>query len=154
MTTIKVLFVNDPKNNPAYGSVKLDDGAYMSVPKNMLGQFQPNTSYDVTFVENVGKDGKTYRTIKTVKAPSNGVSNVVPINGGGGKYGATDNVTAKRIYICGILNGLAHAGMLSAPHDAEKWWRGLEQVWDNVHKPKITSAISKQADDLNDEIPW
>jgi hypothetical protein len=150
--TIDVQYVNPPAAGKKMGNLKLKDGSYYSVSPAMLGQFRNGGTYEVTYDEH-DYNGKMYRTVKTVKQTGAAVNGT-----GGGRYGATDDVTARRIFICGILNGLAHAGKISTPTDAQKWWRGLEQAWENVHKPTITTGASytkeESQDDLNDEIPF
>lgn len=108
-TTVNVAFVNQPKNNPKFGSIKTEDGMFYSVPANMLSQFSPKSKVEITYTSREYQ-GKTYYTVssmKTLNAPSQ--------NAGGG-YGAKDGddlATAERIFVCGGLNASIRAGQVS-----------------------------------------
>lgn len=45
--TITVQYVNPPKNNPNFGSIKTSTGEYISVPSNRLHEFAQNGTYAI-----------------------------------------------------------------------------------------------------------
>lgn len=149
--TVTVAYVNQPAEGKKQGNIKTDGGDYYGVAPAMLGQFQPKGKYEITY-ESRDYNGKTYHTVKTVKALGGPAPSTT---GSGGKYGATDETTARRIFICGILNSLAHAGKISSPDDAKKWWIGLDRVWAEVHQPKITTTTKEHTEDeFQDSVPF
>lgn len=103
--TVQVQYVNPPKPGKKMGSIKTADGRYMGVWPDKLTRFQ---------------QGGTY-TIKTeTQGDFTKVVDVVT-DGGGQEQQApqqqrpagrpTDDATAERIYVCGIVNAAVSNGV-------------------------------------------
>lgn len=155
--TVTVAYVNPVAPGKKMGSIKLDDGSFYSVSPTMLSQFQPKGKYEVTY-ESHDFNGKTYRTVKTVKALAapNGATAAAP---SGGRYGATDPGTSENIFVCGVMNALAGAGQLEVSVETVAnmtfmlrmgWRRGLTPAT----TPAQTRTKEQSQDEMNDEIPF
>jgi hypothetical protein len=72
--TIKVQFVNQPKEGQRKGSIKGDDGNYYGVWPDKLSLFQKGQTYTIEYTESTASSGKTYRDFKRIipGAPSTG----------------------------------------------------------------------------------
>jgi len=162
---VKVAFVNDAKDGRKMGNIKTVEGVYYSVPVNMLGLFARGGTYEVVYEDNVYQ-GRTYHHIKTIKqqgGESSPAENKTTNGTGGHKYGATDNATAERIYVCGALNSFIAAGKIDpnansvriATDALRTAWR---QTFGAPQGSNITTTEApppaKAGDDLNDDIPW
>lgn len=143
MTRVTVQFVNPVAAGKREGSIKLSDGSYLGVKPDMLSQFQQGGTYDVEWSSRHW-NGKEYRTVTKaalVSAPTT--------NGSAGSHGAVSDKTAKRIYICGLLNAFAQGGQLQLSEEAiVEATRMCENAWNK------TLGNPQKADDMSDSIPW
>lgn len=153
--TVTPDFVNQPRKNPKFGSIKVGD-TYYSVPVSMLSQFQPKQPYIITYeTSDAG-----YHNVKTVK-PAGGSASLSTIQGG--KYGATDDVTAERIFCCGALNAFITAGKIEPSAEAvRKATDALRTAWRQTFGAPAAKATSAPAqtqvvqpdEPMDDEIPF
>ncbi len=104
---ISVSFVNPPKAGKTNGSIKTRDDQMYGVKPDMLGLFQPKGTYDIEFSERQF-NGQTYKTVTSVKKVEDAPQ--ATTGTGGGRYGATDDKTAERIFVCGALNAAIQGG--------------------------------------------
>ena len=97
METIKVQFVNQPKEGKKKGSIKTEDGRYFDVWPNMLSQFSRGESYEIT-TESREWQGKQYYTIKTAAQVHGNGSSAPATNGsnGNGNYSADRSARIER----------------------------------------------------------
>ncbi len=100
--TITVAYVNAPKDGKAYGSIKTQDGKFISVHGDKLGQFQKGGSYVVEYETTE----KGYHNFK--RLVSNG--NTPQAAPAGAPPRADDLATAERIFVCGAVNNAVAAG--------------------------------------------
>ena len=141
MTRITVAFVNQPKPGKKKGSIKTADGRYFYAWPKQLAQFQNGRVYDVGYIES-GEAGALFRNVETVtpvqqeprsrpqqpdlidNRPTNGHAQ----NGShiGTRKAASeywtpkpaDPSTARRIFICGLVNAWAHNGRIDMTVEA------------------------------------
>lgn len=148
--TVEVAYVNQPKNNPKYGSIKSTKGTYFSVPVDMLGFFQPQKIYEIDYETN----DKGYHTVKRVKsAPAAALaeSSATPQRF---QKQPTNPIDAQRIFICGAINAALHGQGLGAVVATELGAAidALELVWRSKKSlGREATAIEK---DLDDEVPF
>lgn len=104
--TVKAVYVNQPGKNPKYGSIKGDDGHYYSIPVDRLGDFKQGESYSFEYsTQNVkGRDYYTFTRFTDASAK--------PAANGNGAYRDASPETAERIFVCGVVNGWAHSGLV------------------------------------------
>jgi hypothetical protein len=152
--TVTVAYVNQPAEGKKQGNIKTDSGDYYGVPPAMLGQFSKGGKYEIAY-ESREYNGKTYHTVKTVKA----LGGAAPSSGGGGD----DSAKSENIFVCGAVNALL-SGMTPADVTPESialltnnlrmgWRRGLVPV----SKPVSSGMAQKPAEpnaDMDDEIPF
>lgn len=90
-------------NQPGWsGRFKAADGNYYGCKEEMAASIpigQP-VEVEITIKE---KDGKTYRDIKRVVSTTPAPAAAKPQTNGA-RHGSTDDATAERIFVCGILN--------------------------------------------------
>lgn len=103
--TVTVQYVNQPKDaSKSYGSIKTQDGKFISVHRDKLGLFQKGGSYVVEYETT----DKGYHNFKRIVSAEPGP--------GHNSQGATpparneDLATAERIFVCGIVNAAVGAG--------------------------------------------
>jgi hypothetical protein len=140
---VEVKYVNPPKPGKTFGSIKGTDNESWPVKADRIAEFEPNNKYEIAFVE--GNNG--FRNIIGVKrivprAEVGGrthwtrgqhepdtviVNNVPPQHGShvgtrnGKEYWQPkppDPATARRIFICGLVNAWAHNGRIDKSVDA------------------------------------
>ena len=145
--TVTVSFVNQPKEGKKQGSIKTKDNALYGVFENMLGQFQPGSTYEIEY-DSREWQGKTFHTVKSAKQVAAATNGAAPA--AGGRY---DNVTAERIYVCGLLNAFASGGQLAIDkqqiRDATNIIRAVWQETFGGVMPKPTAK-----EEMDDEIPF
>lgn len=106
MTTITATKWYPPKQPGWSGSFKAADGNYYGCKEELVSQIPIGQPVEVE-VTTKEKDGKTYRDIKKVVSAAAPKPSAPATNGT--RYAATDDTTAERIYVCGILNAwVAH----------------------------------------------
>ncbi len=150
---ITISFVNPAKPGKTNGSIKTKDDQLYGVKPDMLSLFQPKGTYDVEFTERQF-NGQTYKTVTSVK-PVQDTPQQQASSGAiaGGKYGATDMVTAERIFVCGALNAAISGGHtdLNTEH-LTNLVNIFRLVWDDTFgkpgKPKFDNP------DMDDSIPF
>lgn len=164
--TIKVLFVNQPSGGRKSGSVKVEDGRYLNVPPAMLGQFQPNTIYNVEYTEKEGTGqwvGKKFYDIVRIVAPvANGATPGATAPAATSSFRPTDPATSENIFVCGAINSAIRAGQLNILNadDMAAALHLLRAEWKRSFGPAITSrpppSPRPQArDDMGEEqIPY
>lgn len=128
--TVKATYVNQPNKIPDFGSIKGDDGNYYNIPKDRLADFKQGNTYTFEYSAKAGKNGKTYYDFQRFvneagpapKPATNG-------NGNGRAYDASPE-TAERIFVCGVVNGWAHAGLIQMnPDDLSNAVLAARQAW-------------------------
>lgn len=112
--SITVKYYNAPNGNrPA--SVKDAAGTYYSIPKELEGRLQPNTSYEVLY-DTVEKNGKTYYNIKSLARNAANGNGAAPAAASGTPkqdfYRPTSPVDAERMFVCATLGAYINAGQL------------------------------------------
>lgn len=131
---VEVQYVNEPKNNQRTGSIKTRSGNYISVWPNKLHLFQEGRSYHIVCKEGFWNGKPTYTFNRfasdsdpdTRDAPYAGGGNQQQgggnRNAGGGNRGrGDDDQTAKRIFLCGVVNNAIASGADMA--QADEWLR-------------------------------
>lgn len=114
-TTIKIAYVNQPKEGKKKGNVKTEDGRYFGVWPDKLSQFTPGKTYEVEY-ETSSFKGKEYQSIKSIIAEStsqttNG-SNGTASNGNGADgmaWGNAKNAAAQLMSGAGTGPGIFDA---------------------------------------------
>ena len=136
--TVNVRFVNQPSEGKKKGTIKTNDDQIFGVWPDKLAEFQAGGTYEIEYEENDFK-GKTYRTVKSVKAAS-----VTSGNGGAKQIQReTSGKDAERIFVCGIINNAVRAGKLS-PDDTEAM----------VHVIRSSRSVWSQTFGMSDEEPY
>ena len=130
VATIVPKYINQPKPGKKEGSIRLADDSFYGVPPALIPQFQMGGTYEVEYTERDWQ-GKTFRSIKSVKqvgAPQANSGGMAPAKGG---YGSTDMATAERILVCGALNAAIRAGQINVMNtaDVHKAIDGLRATW-------------------------
>jgi len=155
--TVTVAYVNPPAEGKKQGNIKTDGGDYYGVAPAMLGQFSKGGKYEITY-ESRDYNGKTYHTVKTVKA----LGGPVPSNTGSG--GNRDEATSENIFVCGVMNAIAGTGSLdTSPEGIALLTNNLRMGWRRGLVPAGKTASSGMApkrdplgnDDMDgDQIPF
>ena len=101
--TVTVAFVNAPKDGKPYGSIKTQDGKFISVHGDKLNLFQKGGSYVVEYETTE----KGYHNFK--RLGSNGNTPQAGPNPHTAPR-ADDLATAERIFVCGVVNNAVSAG--------------------------------------------
>lgn len=109
-TTVKVAYVNPPKEGKKMGSIKTPDGQYYGVWADKLYQFQQGQSYDVEY-ETGQYNGRETRTIKKVIETGRASSGSAQRTSGGSQ---PDDAKATAIFVTGII-GKALQGAGTVP---------------------------------------
>lgn len=157
---IEVSYVNAPKPGKKMGNLKLADGTFYLVAPSMLGLFQNGGKYEVEYEESEF-GGKTWRTVKKLAGGGNGAVGGSQVRTGA--YGATDDKTAERIFVCGGLNAFITSGQVE-PNAVSitQAVNALRSAWSGTlgGKGGATSGPQPQVvpatvdDDMNDSIPF
>jgi hypothetical protein len=71
--TVKVKYVNQPKEGRKTGSIKTADGEYFDVWPDQLPKFKQGSSYEVEYASRE-YNGKTYHTVKSIVNGANGAA--------------------------------------------------------------------------------
>jgi hypothetical protein len=127
--TVTVAFVNEPKANPKYGSIKTEAGDFISVDVDRLALFRPGGTYEIVYELDKGK----YKTFKSMlgAAPANAPSAPTAP--------ARANVTgstAEDIFVAGAINNILSAS--GTCPDAEMiatWVRNLRKGYRDGASP-------------------
>ena len=125
-------YVNAPKNNSKYGSIKGADGKYYGFTWAQF-QFEVGQTYDVE-TQDKEVNGKTYTTITAVKK--------LVGNGSG--------ATGDRWWMPFVSNTVAHAiaaNMINEPTQIKLWAAAAKQAALEIEKPA-------PRDDMPDDIPY
>ncbi len=152
---VTVKFVNPSsgvKSNgqPKDGTIKVQDDSLYGVPVAMLGQFQKGGTYEVDYTTREWQ-GKTYKTITSVKAASAAPAGFPGFTGTGGH----DKDTPMRIFICGAYNNAIQAGQLNVLNedDCIKAVEIQKRVWRQTLSGEATAKAAK-AEEFSDEVPY
>jgi hypothetical protein len=136
--TIKVQYVNPPKEGKKKGSVRDTEGDYYGVWIDKLATFEPGGSYEITFRETNGyrdvvavkpvvqqqKAPNDYTVVRTA-APHEKHS--APANG---YYRPTSPRDAERMFVCSILNAFIQTGRIENEGQAlARAVNTLREVW-------------------------
>lgn len=143
---VKVTYVNQPQANKVNGSIKVEDGTYYGVKPGMLGLFQPNNTYEIQY-ESSDFKGKTYHKVISVKPAPAANDGVAPAKVG---Y-KTDDVTAERIFVCGIVNAALTSSQI-APQttDLVQVVNSAREAWRQTLGKKQTAS----EEEMGDQIPF
>lgn len=163
---IEVKFVNQPKLNPDFGSVRAADGNYYGVHKLKLPSFREGGVYEVFYEETEGKGkhaGKTFKTIQTFKAHE---SQTAPAAGkvlAQAERARTPESESKQIWTCALLVAAIKAGQVnilegSQLYEAVENAVGARDVLlggKPAAAPKTNSQTASGPDaDMDDQIPF
>lgn len=145
--TVTVAYVNQPRPGVKSGSIKDTNGTYYGVPPAMLGSFQPKGTYEI-FYEETNVKGKVYYNVKTFKPV--GPAPAASTGGGTGGY-KTDDVTAERIFVCGIINaGISSNQLAIQTTDLVQAVQSAREAWRQTLGKKKTQT----EEELDDSIPF
>jgi hypothetical protein len=154
--TITAKYVNPPQEGKKNGTIKTPEGVYYGLPANWVNQFTQGASYDVEYKENDFK-GKTYKTI-TKFAMSQAAPAQTNSGAASGKYGATDDKTAERIFCCGALNAAIHSGKVELRTESLAGLTNiLRDVWAlTFGAAPRASAPTRQPlnEEIGDDVPY
>lgn len=139
--TIKVRYVNLPREGKKMGSVKTYDDDYYSVWPSDLGKFEPDQTYTVQYEES-DYQGKTFKTIKFPKGPSRAKPSQTQTH----TNGSTKSV---EMFVMGTI-GRSLQGTGTFPDGAtlEGWIRDARMAWENGFREPAGNA------ELDDPIPF
>jgi hypothetical protein len=157
--TITVKKIFPPNKGGFVGVIASDDTRFSVKGENLAGQFREGGKYEISYEEST-QGQYTNRTVRTVKPLAGGAS-LSTIQGG--KYGATDDVTAERIFCCGALNAFITAGKIEPSAEAvRKATDALRTAWRQTFGAPAAKATSAPAqtqvvqpdEPMDDEIPF
>ncbi len=125
-------YVNAPKNNSKYGSIKGADGKYYGFEWDKF-KFEVGQTYDVE-TRDRDVDGKVYTSITAVKKAANGSA-----------------ANGDRWWMPFVSNTVAHAlaaGKIEGPDDIKLWAAAAREAALDIEKP------TRAADDFPDDVPY
>jgi hypothetical protein len=128
-------YVNAPKNNSKYGSIKGDDGKYYGFIWADF-QFDVGQTYDLNTEDKV-INGKTYTSILSV-------NKVAPA-------AAANGVSRDRWWMPFVSNTVAHAiaaGQIATPENIKLWAAAAKQAALEIEKPAAADG------EFVDDIPY
>jgi hypothetical protein len=123
--TVTVAFVNEPKANPKYGSIKTEAGDFISVDVDRLALFRPGGTYEIVYELDKGK----YKTFKSMLGAA-------PANAPAPTIRAATGSTAEDIFVAGAINNILSAS--GTCPDAEMiatWVRNLRKGYRDGASP-------------------
>lgn len=122
--TVKVLFVNQPKEGQRKGSIKGDDGNYYGVWPDKLSLFQKGQTYTFEYTEQTAQNGRTYKDFKRIIPGAPSTANGKP------------DETAVNIFVTGVI-GRCFEGTGNMPGEAEltDMVKRLRKAWTAGMKP-------------------
>lgn len=146
--TVKVDFVNPPKEGKKRGSIKGADGKYYWGTPAQIAMFQKGGTYTFEFDSKADDSGKVWHSItKLTEAAGPGA---VPASGSGD--GSTN------IFVTGVVGRYLQGSAAPWPDaaDLEEMVRSAKNAWERGMKnePAQKKASSFPDDELNDEIPF
>ena len=158
--TIVATKVFPPKpGKKRYTIVSSDEKLWGAMP-DVASKFKEGGTYNIFYKED-HFGGKTYHVIEGAteaagSAPKPSVA--TPAAANTGKYGAKDDETAERIFVCGALNAtMGNPNFTPTELTGESLTnlvRRLRGVWaDTFGSPAVKPEKSKN-DDMNDDIPF
>lgn len=149
--TMKVVYVNPPKNGGKRGSIKGSDGTFLGCFGEKLGLFQPGHTYEIDYSE--GPFGKNVRSAKEVGGPAPALA----ASGGGKPYRQTCEADAERMFVCSVLNAFVRANKLPMQtRDIEQAVLMLRRVWGltfgqpTLSQRAVTAMRSRPVDEMPD----
>lgn len=151
---VRVSFVNPVKPGKKNGSIKTADNQVYGVPPHMLGQFQEGATYSIEYEQHQWQ-GNWYKTVQKVTPIAGPSDNVVR-----GKFGQTDDKTAERIFVCGLLNSAVENGQIRIDDQAmlQNAVMICRTVWANTFGDLSSTRQQLQqqtiSQELNDEVPF
>ncbi len=140
-TRIDVSFINPPKPGKKNGSIKTKDDVIYGVKPDMLSLFEQRGIYDIEF-STTKFNNQDYKTVTSVQRVQEAPKPSAASAGSSGKYSATDDRIAERIFVCGALNASISGGHvdLNTEH-LTNLVNILRLVWDDTfgrpEKPKF-----------------
>ncbi len=132
----KIQFINPPEGNRP-GSIKID-GRYVSVPTQMLNQFQRGSQVSLE-VREKEVNGRIY--LNLVNVISNGEMPLPPkthnsANGNGGSTAAPSNTQARDIFVTSWVKESTRIGKCVLP-TLEEYVVAAKTVWEKVIDGKV-----------------
>lgn len=103
---IEIQRIYPPKNPGWSASIKGADGNYYGIKETMVAGLSEGQTITAD-IRTQEKNGKTYRDIIKLHgdAPAPDVKSAPAASTG--RYGAQDDATAERIFVCGVVNAVA-----------------------------------------------
>ena len=103
---IEIQKIYPPKNPGWSASIKASDGNYYGIKETMVAGLSEGQTITAD-IRTQEKNGKTYRDIIKLHgdAPAPDVKPAPAASTG--RYGAQDDATAERIFVCGLINAVA-----------------------------------------------
>lgn len=157
MSTAKVTvaFVNPPKPGRKQGSIKTEDGVYIGVWPEMLGQFAKGGTYEIEYDSQTGKDGRVYHSLKKLVSGSNGAQ--APLNPSAG--GGQSHAKAAEMFAMGMLNrSVQGLGVEAIPEEDVIFNKivALRAAWTAAWAAPLGPQTKQVplSQELNDDIPF
>lgn len=148
---ITIQFLNPQKLGKKNASVKADDGQLYLVPPEMFHLFSQGSRYKIEYKTSTF-NGVTFRFVEKVEAATGAAPAGTAAPRSAGKYGATDDVTAERIFVCGGLNAMLNnsnaTSFTASKEDLLERVEALRWVWNN------SFGRPKPRDDMDDSNPF
>ncbi len=160
--TIEAKYINTPQPGKKMGSIKSADGTYYGVAPELLPQFKQGGVYEI-FFEDREWQGKTYHTVKTVKATTQTAAAAGTVLAQA-ERARTPDTESRQIFVCALLVAAIKAGQVNILEASD-----LIAAVDNSvlarnrlleggqPKPATAPKTNSQAadeDPMNDEVPF
>ena len=109
--TIKVAYVNPPKEGAKSGSIKDTDGAYWGALPPILNQVAKGSTLDIEYTEKTAQSGKVFRDIKRIIPRSQPAQSAPqPGNGAQPKSAYTTGANDRAIFVTGVVGRALGSG--------------------------------------------
>lgn len=144
--TVEVKYVNQPGPGKKQGTIKTPDGTMYGVKSAMLGLFREGGIYDIKYESREFQE-KIYHTVVSVtpvQSPEGGLATTPARQ-------KTDDVTAERIFVCGIVNAAISSNQI-APQttDLVQTVAAAREAWRQTFGRKKTAT----EEEMSDQIPF
>lgn len=146
--TVTVQYVNPPKNNPNFGSIKTSTGEYISVPSSRLHEFAPNGVYTL-IVEMNGRFKNFKDFAGQAEAPPTPQNYGVPPQPAQGYIPPPRNTPimdteahkSENMAVMGIIGRCLHGtGQIPPVAQLEDMMRSIRQAWKASQQAKQTQG--------------
>lgn len=133
--TVTIAYVNQPKKNPKFGSIKTEGGDYISVPVGSLKLFEVGGTYEISYTYDATGQYKNFKSI-VGSSPEN-------------KTRAP--AKAEEMFVMGTIGKcLEGVGTYPDAPTLTGWVRTARQAWRNG----FATGEQENGAGPNDEIPF